>query len=419
VKETINRKQNHYDLPSGVFASPESELSQERDPLSTAPAKLILCYFKGRSQAAFSFSLHTPNMSDLLNPATIDEAVHAVSSHARVQVLGAGTKPALVQPVGGAVRISSAKLQRVIDYHSSEFLITALAGTTLAELEQVLASENQYLPFDPPRMHSGATIGGTVAAGLSGPGRLRFGGLRDFIMQVQLIDGLGKLVTGGCQVVKNAAGYDLPKLVVGSCGGYGMIVAVTLKVFPRPVMRRTVACDTGDIAKSLRIVAEVVRSGLEIDALDVEASGRVLLRWSGREDAIESAQGRLASMIPNDWQPVEDSVWEPFQEWLHIGANSRLVRVPIAPSQVVAMDHSLNEQHAGRRYSVAGNVAWIEWLEEKPIRALDDLLRHHQLGGTILTGHPVRCRVGRRPSLEMETRIKRALDPSHRFVRVE
>jgi glycolate oxidase FAD binding subunit len=114
----------------------------------------------------------------------------------------------------------------------------------------------------------GATIGGTVAAGLSGPGRFRYGGVRDFILAVQFADGAGQLLRGGAKVVKNAAGFDIPKFLVGSCGRYGVLVEVTFKVFPTPQSWLTLRIPCADATEATTHIAQGACSRWELDALD-------------------------------------------------------------------------------------------------------------------------------------------------------
>src|SRR6476469_1561856 len=130
-------------------------------------------------------------MADIQQPATAAEAVEAVRAAPRVMVVGAGTKPRLSAVAADYQRISTARLQGIIEYEPSEFTFTALAGTPLKQIVAALAERGQYLPFDPLLADAGATLGGTVAAGLSGPGRFRFGGVRDFILGVRFVDGGG------------------------------------------------------------------------------------------------------------------------------------------------------------------------------------------------------------------------------------
>src|SRR6266851_2564262 len=154
----------------------------------------------------------------VIQPTNIDEVQKAVAESARVVVRGAGTKGGLCAPDGDATVLDLSTLSGVLEYEPGEFTFTALAGTPVATVNRLLAEHGQYLPFDPPLVERGATLGGTVAAGLSGSGRYRFGGVRDFIIGVRFVDGQGQLVRGGGKVVKNAAGFDLPKLMVGSLG---------------------------------------------------------------------------------------------------------------------------------------------------------------------------------------------------------
>ena len=100
------------------------------------------------------------------------------------------------------------RLSGITAYEASDYTVTAKAGTPAEEVAQVLAEKGQYMPFDPLFSKAGATLGGTVASGTSGPGRFRYGGLRDFLIGLQFVDGKGKLVRSGGRVVKNAAGFD-------------------------------------------------------------------------------------------------------------------------------------------------------------------------------------------------------------------
>ena len=114
----------------------------------------------------------------------------------------------------------------------------------------------QYLPFDPPLAAAGATIGGTVAAGVNGSCRYRFGGIRDFLIGARLVDGDGRIIHSGGKVVKNAAGFLLHQAMVGSCGRLGVVAELTFKVFPAPAAHATVRVDAGDLASALALMAD-------------------------------------------------------------------------------------------------------------------------------------------------------------------
>src|SRR5262249_12869263 len=176
-------------------------------------------------------------MSAQLAPSSISELVEAVGSTPRLIPFGANTKPRL--STVDAPRLSMGGLRGITEYEPSEFTFTALAGTSITEIAEALRQRGQYLPFDPMCVKAGATLGGTVASGLSGPGRFRFGGLRDFILGVRFADGTGRLLRMGGKVAKNAAGFDLPKFFVGSLGRFGVVAEITFKVFPQRVASRT------------------------------------------------------------------------------------------------------------------------------------------------------------------------------------
>src|SRR5574337_979115 len=125
----------------------------------------------------------------MIRPASIADLQAAVRDHVRLLPRGGGTKPALSTPAEGVESLDLSSLSGVIEYNPGEYTFTALAGTRVSDVQGMLAEHGQYLPFDPPLVERGATLGGTVAAGLSGPGRYRYGGVRDFILGVRLVDG--------------------------------------------------------------------------------------------------------------------------------------------------------------------------------------------------------------------------------------
>ena len=168
--------------------------------------------------------------------AELQEAV-AASAPAPLRIRGGGSKR---PPPAEGTTLDLRQLSGVVAYNPAEGVITVLGGTRVRDVQRVLGEHGQYLPFDPPLLDAGATIGGMVAAGLSGPGRYRYGGIRDFVIGAAVVDGEGRLVRSGGQVVKNAAGFLLHHALVGSAGRYGAIGEMSFKVFPRPEARATV-----------------------------------------------------------------------------------------------------------------------------------------------------------------------------------
>jgi glycolate oxidase FAD binding subunit len=179
----------------------------------------------------------------------------------------------------------------VVSYEPTELVVSARCGTLLSELRQVLESENQMLPFEPPSFGPGATLGGCVAAGLSGPRRASAGSVRDYVLGAKLIDGRGQLLAFGGQVMKNVAGYDVSRLLAGSLGTLGLILEVSLKVLPRPLAERTLKLELPQ-AKALESLNRWAGRPLPLSA-SAWQDGELHLRLSGAESAIRAAAEKL------------------------------------------------------------------------------------------------------------------------------
>ncbi|EKP95714.1 FAD-binding oxidoreductase [Thermaerobacter subterraneus] len=191
----------------------------------------------------------------------------------------------------GVLVVDTTGLAGVVDYDPAEFTVTARAGTRVAVLEELLARHGQYLPFDPLLVRAGATLGGTVATGVSGPCRMRYGGVRDFVLGVTLVDGRGQVARGGGRVVKNAAGYDLPKFLCGSLGRFGILAELTFKVFPRPEAFATACFAFPSAEEAAAALAAVYRSPLEPHALEVAGPGVMMRQAAGAAGAPAGLEG--------------------------------------------------------------------------------------------------------------------------------
>ena len=299
----------------------------------------------------------------MLNPATPAELADAVRSAPRVIAVGGGTKPRLSRVPDEFVRVSTKQLRGIIEYEPSEFTFTALAGTPVKEIAAALAERGQYLPFDPVLADGGATLGGTVAAGLSGPGRWRFGGLRDFILGVRFVDGEGRLLRLGGKVVKNAAGFDLPKFFVGSAGRFAALAEVSFKVFPRPVALRTLRLEAKDIAAKARILGEAANTRWELDALDAALEEQaVFARIGGPPAALEALAAEILAKFPGAVMAPGDAnlFWQAIVgfRWAH--ANGTLAKFALTPAQVPDVANWIRGQSGARGWiSAGGNVAYV------------------------------------------------------------
>jgi len=161
----------------------------------------------------------------------IDQVRSAAAARTPLRISGGNTKAFYGEPVAGQA-LCTADWRGIVSHEPSELVVTARAGTPLLELEAALAEQGQCLPFEPPRFGAASTIGGVVAAGLSGPARATAGAVRDHVLGMQFIDGRGHWLTFGGQVIKNVAGYDLSRAMVGSMGTLGVISHISIKVLP-------------------------------------------------------------------------------------------------------------------------------------------------------------------------------------------
>ena len=188
-----------------------------------------------------------------------------------IYTVGGGTTLGLGAAVNEpGVVLSLAKLNGLIDYPSRDLTITVEAGMTIAQLAEHLAAENQRLPLDIPRSDT-ATVGGVVAANVSGPRRYRYGSIRDYLLGFTAVDGAGEVFSGGGRVVKNAAGYDLTRLMIGSLGTLGVITQVTLMVRPCPETSAFCSAALPSLEKGDAILEALVASGVEPAALELLA----------------------------------------------------------------------------------------------------------------------------------------------------
>jgi glycolate oxidase FAD binding subunit len=359
----------------------------------------------------------------MLQLKAIEDVQAAVREHARLHVRGGGTKPALSTPLDGVTTLDLTGLSGVLEYNPGEFTFTALAGTRVAEVQALLASHGQYLPFDPPLAGQGATLGGTVAAGLSGPGRYRYGGVRDFILGVRWVDGNGDLVRGGGKVVKNAAGFDTPKLMVGSLGQLGVLVELTFKVFPQSLAYTTLHRHCAAVAEAVQALYRLYTARLDVEALDLapnaDGSAGVWVRLGGLPEALPARAERIRSLLDGGEVVTgegEGALWQAARDFAWVPSGWALVKVPLTPKRIASVEtwHATSPSATSlRRYSSGGNVAWIATADS--IQTLDEGLSSRGLSGLVVFGPPGRARIGARTGEAFEQRVKTVFDPKQKF----
>ena len=221
----------------------------------------------------------------------------AAAARTALRIRGGGTKDFY----GGALRgevLDVSGHAGITSYEPTELVVTARGGTALVELEEALRARGQFLPFEPPHFGAGATIGGCVAAGLSGPRRATSGALRDFVLGAKVVDGRGQLLGFGGQVMKNVAGYDVSRLIAGSLGTLGFIAEVSIKVLPRPPVERTCRLAMSE-AQAIEAMNRWAGRPLSISATAWH-DGDLFVRFSGAEVAVDAAAAALGGEVADE-----------------------------------------------------------------------------------------------------------------------
>jgi glycolate oxidase FAD binding subunit len=231
--------------------------------------------------------------ADALSPALarlVDQVQTARAAKGQLDIRGGGTKAFYGEaPRGEPLDVTP--LAGISSYEPSELVVTARAGTPLAELEAALAEKGQCLPFEPPRFGATGTVGGMVAAGLAGPARACVGGVRDYVLGATLLNGKAEVLSFGGQVMKNVAGYDVSRVLAGSMGALCVICEVSLKVLPQPVATATLRFELDQAAA----LVQLNRWGGQPLPLSASAwwDGMLVLRLAGARAAVDSACAAL------------------------------------------------------------------------------------------------------------------------------
>ncbi|MEP6484555.1 MAG: glycolate oxidase subunit GlcE [Rudaea sp.] len=242
-----------------------------------------------------------------------DCIVAANASKSPLRFRGAGTKDFYGEELRGEI-IDTRIYHGIVSYEPTELVITARCGTPLSDIESVLEQHDQFLPFEGPRFGGDPTIGGVVAAGLSGPRRASAGAVRDFVLGANMVDANGNVLRFGGQVMKNVAGFDVSRLLAGSLGILGLITQVSLKVIPMPRATATLRFDM-NAAIALDRFNRWSAQPLPISA-SAWHDGVAYLRLSGAASAVHAAQNSLGGEPVNDdaafWNSLRDQNHDAF-----------------------------------------------------------------------------------------------------------
>ncbi len=324
----------------------------------------------------------------------------AADSGTPLSILGGGSKQFLGR-ITQAQDLQVGSLTGTVAYEPTELVVTTRAGTLLAEVEALLAEHGQMLAFEPPHFGAKATIGGTIACGLSGPRRPYAGAARDFVLGTKILNGRGEMLSFGGQVMKNVAGYDVSRLMTGAMGTLGLILEVSLKVLPLPPTTKT-------------LVFELEREGAtgklhEWSAKPLPISGACIrdrwlfVRLSGTERGV-----RRACNIMGGEQHEGTAIWSELKEhqWSFFQTQDPVWRLSLPPAAPpVALEGE-------RVYDWGGALCWLK--TEAPadvIRAEVEkagghatLFRNGDRRGAVF--HPLAP-----PLAAIHARLKQAFDP--------
>ncbi len=291
----------------------------------------------------------TCDLTDLLQ----ERVRCAAAERTPLQIVGGGTKAFYGRAPRGEV-LAVAGHRGVVAYEPTELVVTARAGTPLAEIETLLAQHGQMLAFEPPHFGAAATVGGCVACGLSGPRRPYAGAVRDHLLGIRLLNGRGEVLRFGGEVMKNVAGYDVSRLMAGALGTLGVLLEVSLKVVPRPAREETLRrpCNTVQAIETMNrwAASPVPLSGAAFDG------EQLYLRLSGTQSGVGKARG----LIGGDVLPDAGTFWERLREHRHgfFDTSAPFWRLSVRPGSPPIDLPGKWLHRLGRRPALAVRAAW-------------------------------------------------------------
>lgn len=293
--------------------------------------------------------------------ALLEQVSQALEDATPLCIQGANSKAFLGRIVAGEI-LDTRPHRGIVSYDPTELVVTARCGTPLAELFEVLDAARQMLPCEPPAFADDATLGGMIASGLSGPRRPWAGSVRDFVLGTRIITGHGKHLRFGGEVMKNVAGYDLSRLMVGSYGALGVITEVSLKVLPKPRQCLSISLEMGS-ERALQRLAEWGQQPLPISAACHDGE-RLHLRLEGGEGSVAAAHERLGGEL------LEASYWADLNEQRlsFFDQDQPLWRLSVAPNTppLALPGRQLIDWGGGQRWlKSAAEAAFIREVVEK------------------------------------------------------
>jgi len=344
--------------------------------------------------------------------ALVEIVADAAASGRKLEIAGGGTKADIGAP-REAERLDMSGFSGVIDYDPAELVLTVGAGTPLAEIEALVASKNQMLAFE-PHGAPGSTIGGVVAAGVSGSRRVSRGAVRDHLLGFKAVSGRGEAFVGGAKVVKNVTGYDLPKLACGSWGRLFALTEVTLKVLPAPETTVTLAVEGLDPTAAVALMSKALGSQAEVAAA-AYSNGVTALRLEGFGPSVAARRRLIEAMA------TVRALSEGDAEALWSALRGPLEDAPVLWRLSVPASRAASVVDAGLGHSVmdwGGARIWLASDQAEAVRRAAVTAGGHAMlvrapeamRATVPALHPQP-----EPVAALEARIRRAFDPAGVF----
>jgi glycolate oxidase FAD binding subunit len=366
----------------------------------------------------------------VVTPTSIPELAEAVRAHNRgaIYPIGAGSWMDLgYSPMVPGLGVSTRLLNRVVDYPHEELTITVEAGILVTELQKILAEKGQMLPFDCPHPEK-ATLGGLLATNTSGPRRLAYGTARDSILGLDVIDADGQRIHGGGRVVKNVAGYDLPKMHIGALGTLGIIVEATIKVRPMPEASAVVrfSVDSDDLPSFLRDVSRSKLRPVAVEVDNVESAWASSLAFEDSAEAVAFQVGLCERFRALDSTTNGEPAFRTIQNLanrLADASGNMGAKTSMRPTETWELLGEYSKAFPSRaiRAHALSGIMWVCWNTPSVHQArLDlDMLRAFR-GFSIVRQPPNWSRdlpiwgdLG--PEIEWMRRLRNALDPQRRL----
>ncbi|WP_020558868.1 glycolate oxidase subunit GlcE [Thiofilum flexile] len=332
----------------------------------------------------------------------------ALEARRPLLIMGSGSKHFYGNECSAKQVLSTARHVGVMAYEPTELFIKARSGTPLEQIESMLAEQGQMLAFEPPRFSPVSTIGGVIAAGLAGPARPWWGGVRDHMLGTTMITGFGEVASFGGQTAKNAAGYDVPRLMVGALGTLGVMLDVTLKVVTKPEYSLTTALEM-PLNEALDYVLALRRSAPPLSGC-CYFDDCLYIRFSATERQVkETHSGIGGEEVPDAdefWQSLRNQTHEFFQQY-----DRPLWRLSVEPTTQVA-----SRLEGNALLDWAGAQRWV--YSNMPVNLMRNIASKQGGQATLYRGRLPGVGAFQPQAdaaVQAQRRVKAALDPQYIF----